>query len=585
MKRVRAGETPAAANRSRRLALPALQAARFLTLIVLARCCSLPAHAQEGLSAQYLLKEERWPELVQLLNTVPDRSADQEYEYGMGLARMERWDEARAAFLRGARLQPHDKRFPIELAGVAFKKRDNRQAASYLRHALRLDPSDDYASDFLATIYFIEGNLEAAVKYWNRLKNAKPEIAEMHSEPAVGLRPALLDHAFAFSPAAAMKLDQLRISDARLKNLDMFATERLDLVARPDGRFDSVFRAQSLEGFGNGKAEALLHTFRGLPFQEITPEYYNLNGSAINITSLARWDPDKRRYSLTLSGPLAQHPEWRYRISGDVRNENWDVRAGFTDPAPQLAALNLRREQAAVEVKRVVGWRWTWALVAELSHRDYRNVVPAPALTPELLAHGFQLKQVVRLSYELVRSPEHRFELSSATNSQAGRLWSQPGDSFDKLENSVKAHWLPQLRGDDFETSWRARGGKTFGQLPFDELFMLGVERDNDRDLWMRAHLGTRKGRKGSAPLGRDYFLSSWETDKNVYRNGLFTVKLGPFLDSGKLTDAVVPFESQRWLWDTGAQAKLRVLGVGVVLIYGKDLRTGNNAFFATVGR
>jgi hypothetical protein len=34
-----------------------------------------------------------------------------------------------------------------------------------------------------------------------------------------------------------------------------------------------------------------------------------------------------------------------------------------------------------------------------------------------------------------------------------------------------------------------------------------------------------------------------------------------------------------------GAQAKLRVLGVGVTFIYGKDLRTGNNAFYFIAGR
>ncbi len=35
----------------------------------------------------------------------------------------------------------------------------------------------------------------------------------------------------------------------------------------------------------------------------------------------------------------------------------------------------------------------------------------------------------------------------------------------------------------------------------------------------------------------RNYFLSNWEIDKNVYRNGYFTLKLSPFLDTGKMTD------------------------------------------------
>jgi hypothetical protein len=101
----------------------------------------------------------------------------------------------------------------------------------------------------------------------------------------------------------------------------------------------------------------------------------------------------------------------------------------------------------------------------------------------------------------------------------------------------------------------------------------------------MRAHVGTRDGRKGSAPLGRNYFLSNTEIDKNIYSNGLITLKLSPFLDSGKITDPTGTLGSPKWLWDTGAQAKVRVLGVGMTFVYGKDLRTGNNAFYFTAGR
>jgi hypothetical protein len=109
---------------------------------------------------------------------------------------------------------------------------------------------------------------------------------------------------------------------------------------------------------------------------------------------------------------------------------------------------------------------------------------------------------------------------------------------------------------------------------------MLGMERDND--LWMRAHVGTRDGMKGSAPLGRNYFLSNWEIDKRVYHNGYFSFKLSPFLDTGKITDSLPGLGSERWLWDTGLQAKFRLMGIGVTLIYGKDLRSGHNAFYAT---
>ena len=101
----------------------------------------------------------------------------------------------------------------------------------------------------------------------------------------------------------------------------------------------------------------------------------------------------------------------------------------------------------------------------------------------------------------------------------------------------------------------------------------------------MRGHIATRDGRKGSGPLGRSYFLSNWEADKNVYRNGLLNLKLGPFVDTGKATDSLAGLGSHKWLWDTGGQVKVRMLGFGVVLSYGKDLRSGNNAWWVSMLR
>jgi hypothetical protein len=199
-------------------------------------------------------------------------------------------------------------------------------------------------------------------------------------------------------------------------------------------------------------------------------------------------------------------------------------------------------------------------------------------LTPELLAKGYQLKQVAQLGCTLWREPERRSSVDAGISSQAARLWSQREESFERVQGSLRWHWFPQAEGNDYEMQQQFRAGKTFGTVPFDELFMLGLERDND--LWMRGHIGTRDGRKGSAPLGRDYFLSNWETDKKIYGNGIVTLQLGPFLDAGKITDPSIGLGSHEWLCDIGLQAKLRVLGTGVVFSYGKDLRSGNNAFY-----
>ena len=257
------------------------------------------------------------------------------------------------------------------------------------------------------------------------------------------------------------------------------------------------------------------------------------------------------------------------------------LRNSFAGPSPALASLNLRHEIVAFSLSSTSSERLLWSAGAEVSHRDFRSVDPGSVLTPQMLSPGYQLKQQAQLSAPVWRVPERRFTVRAAASSQAARLWSQHDEAFEKLTGSLASRWFPQAEGDDYETQQQFRAGKTFGQVPFDELFMLGLERDND--LPMRAHIGTRDGRKGSAPLGRDYFLASWETDKNLYGNGIMTVKLGPFLDVGKMTDPETALGSPKWLWDTGAQAKLRVFGSIVAFSYGKDLRSGNNAFYVTL--
>ena len=189
----------------------------------------------------------------------------------------------------------------------------------------------------------------------------------------------------------------------------------------------------------------------------------------------------------------------------------------------------------------------------EAASRSFRNLqgtnsTAEKAFFTDANSFGYWL----RVDRSLLRVPERRFALDSSAEGRIGRTFAENLGAFGTVRGLLEAHWLPRASGDDYEVRTQLRAGATLGRVPFDELFQLGVERDSD--LWLRGHAGTSGGRKGAAPLGRRYFLVNWEMDKNVYSNGLFTVKLGPFLDTGSIADASGLFGSQRWLWDTGAQ-------------------------------
>jgi len=550
----------------------------------------LPALSQDPASdqarlpaAQSAFDAGHWEEAAKLAQGPASQSSELDFLAGLALARLEKWGEAKLALDAGFRKAPGDSRFLVELAGIAYKQKNLRAAKSRLHAALRLNPRDSYSSEFLATIYFLEGNLEATLKYWN--PEDKPRLRSVAFAPSLKLKESLRDHAVAFNAPQVLTADALLATQARLDNLGIFSSRRMELSPGDSGNYDATLHLAERNGWGDSKVEGIVSLLSGLPYSTVYPEFYNLRGDAVNLTSLARWDSEKRRVSLSLSLPLYGDPSLRLRLYADARNENWNLAQTFLGGGPPMTDLNMRRAAAGAEVHSIVNGRWSWSAGAEVTNRNFRNVNAVTSPSERIFfTASTSLAAWLGANRALFRAPDRRFTLDSSVQAKAGREFADGLGPFATLRGSLRADWFPRAKGDDFEMQAQIHAGATAGKATLDELFQLGIERDNG--LWLRGHAGTLGGRKGAAPLGRRFFLANLEMDKNIYQNGFFTVKLGPFLDSGAIADSSGLFGSQRWLWDTGAQCKVRLMGsLTVVLSYGRDLRGARNVFYGTVLR
>jgi tetratricopeptide (TPR) repeat protein len=554
---------------------------RFSALVFLCALSISSAAQSNPPTFKELSDSQEWQTIIQRAEKDSSPTPDMEFYYGTALAHLKKWDEANQAFLRGQQMRPDDERFPVELAGVAFKQKHYEEAVKNLHRALQLKPNDDYANDFLGTVFFLQGNLEGSLKYWNRV--GKPRVSQITYDPTPKLDPVLLDHAFAFSQESTLRLEQLQDSGERMRALGIFPDFKFDLAAQPDGNFNLIFRNHEKQGWRENKWTSLFMLLRGLPAQTVYPEIFNIRSEALNFTSSCRWDAQKRRIQASISGPLAKDPKRGFTAGIDLRNENWAVLSSFMGPAAMLGGFNIQREGFYAKYSGLPGARFHWYAGAELSHRDFRSELSGPALTPSLLAEGFQLKEEIDAQSLLWSDPDRRMRVDVDANSQTGRLWSSPSQAFEKLQATAQYHWLPRPTGDDYALQARVSAGKTFGSVPFDELWMLGIGGDND--LWMRGHIATRDGRKGSGPLGRNYFLSNIEIDKNLYQWQMVRFIASPFVDTGAIRDDVTGLGSHKWLTDVGASLKLKAFGFGAAVSYGKDLRSGNNAVYVTLLR
>jgi tetratricopeptide (TPR) repeat protein len=556
--------------------------------LTLASCLSAPAQDSFSDAARICLVQKasdagHWEQAASLARGPAEQSSELDFLAGLALAKLERWEESRLALEAGRRKAPSDQRFLVELAGIDYKQRNFSHAKKELHAALRLDGHDAYAREFLGTLYFLEGNLEAALKYWNALD--KPRLRSVSALRPPDVDEILLDRAVGFNAPQVLTLRALLGAEARLDNLEVFARRRVELTPASAGNYDATLRLAERNGWRDSPLEGALSLVSGLPYATVYPEFYDLGHQAVNVRSLLRWDSEKRRAYAALATPLFHDPALRFQIDFDGRNENWNLTNTLSSGGRPLSNLNIRRIAVRAELRSVVNGWWSWSTGLEVAHRTFRNLAghTSEAERP-FFTEGTSLAYWLRADRSLLRLPERRFTVESSAEARLGREFSGHLGSFGTLRSSLGAHWFPRAKGDDYEMETQVRTGGTVGRVPFDELFQLGIERDND--LWLRGHAGTVGGRKGAAPLGRRYFLTNWSLDKNVYENGFFTVKLGPFLDNGAIADSSHLFGSRRWLWDAGAQCKVRIFGtMTVVLSYGRDLRGGRNVFYGTVLR
>jgi tetratricopeptide repeat protein len=567
-----------------------LRVKSFLSAILLA-CLFLPyaapSIAQEpnkrtavDTAAQKLYDGKQWEELVQLTNDTAVRIPELSFLRGMALMRLERYQEAREAFSAGYREAPNDERFLVERAGAEYRLKDFAAAKSDLRRALRSKPKEDYTLEFLGTIYLLEGNVDAALKYWNRI--GKPRLASVRLEPEPRLSATLRRSTVSFNAPQVLGRSTWLAADEKLGNLGVFPQRRLELTPTGEQDYTAVLHLSERGWRDNVGWAGLVSLLSGVPYQTVYPEWYNIRDRAINFTSMARWDDQKRRAFASLSFPVEGRADRVASFYVDGRNENWNLTKTFTGSSSPLTDLNLRSIEAGADLRFVLNGDWSWNAGTSVVGRTFLHAGTETNTTAAaFFTSSTTLKSWLGVTHTLIRVPERRFTVEGKADSQFGRGYKRELGPFGSLSGSLRADWLPHASGEQDSVTIGARTATIFGTVPLDQLFELGLDRDSP--LWLRGHGATTDGRKGAAPLGRHFVLVNSEYDRILYDGGFFRLQAGPLLDMGRITDSSGVIGDRRWLIDTGVQVKVRVLGaVSVVLSYGRDLRNGRAAFFGT---
>jgi tetratricopeptide (TPR) repeat protein len=532
-----------------------------------------------------LYRQGEWAEAARVAESEPWDSPGKDFYFGLALARLGQLDKAAEVFKSAQEKYADDNRFSLELAGLAFRAHNRDAARRWLRTALRQDPASAYGNEFLGTLYLLDSNLPAAVKYLNRVD--KPFIQNFTFAPPLDLKPLLRGRIFAVSTGQLLKFDSLLETEANLNRIGALANYQFVLTPREDQRFDITFNSIPRSAPAGRWFARVLPYVSGLPYRTVFADFYNVDKGGLNVNTMLRYDPDKRRAFLAVAKPFRDNPHLLYRLGIDARDENWDLRntyfgpSGGSNGAGGLNQLILREIEAGGELQFgvIAGLQWTSGLW--LKRRGFSG-----GDRSSIFSNGwsFQMKNGIR--YRLWNLPEHRFHLDTSTDLTTGRLFTGAPSRVITGQGMVSANWLPQAKDEDLVVNVRAGVGKAFASVTFDELFMLGMERDNDERLWLRGHVGTRDGRKGSAPLGTEYAILQAAVERTILKLPFVRIQAGPFFDAGRTGDPHRQFGSRGWMEDTGLKATIKTFSaVTWTVVYGRNLRDGGGVVYTAISK
>lgn len=513
---------------------------------------------------------------------VPD--ADTTLARAVAAARTGDISNSRALLERGARQFPADPRFSVELAGIAFLQQRYPEAKRLLRHARHLGSTDPYVAEFLGTLYLLDGNVEAALA----VQSASGGPVLVNDQIATGLEnvtdAGLASGAASFRPNATLTQRDFLLTERTVSLLGVCGSHTVDLSAERDARYRARIRCVERPAFGENRVATLLTLGRGLAYQGVHLRFPNLRRSAWNWDSLFRWDARKRRIWTKTSLPLAGRSRWRFEMDADARDEQWQVLTADTQTVAQT--FRHRRAEAGVAVAAVLGPRATWSNRLSLANRWFSNAHAAEStgLPDARLREGSSVRYAHRLDADIFRNPMRRIFVKSVAEASAERYFAAR-ETVIRTEGTVRAEWFPKASGTDYRTTLQVTAGALRGTPALTEHFTAGLERDSldaPGSALLRAHTGTRDGRKGSLLFGNRMAGANLEMRKELLRLGVLTVAVAPFLDAAWVRDPMELYGARQMRFDAGLQG-IAVLAGGTELrvSYAWDLRNGRRAFYA----
>jgi tetratricopeptide (TPR) repeat protein len=498
-------------------------------------------------------------------------TADTYFYLGIAYGNMKEYQKAEDVLNEGSRRFPEEARFHDELAGVFLATREPENAKAELRRALEVDPDDSYASDLLASIDISEGEVQTALRFWN--KNGRPVIDRILHNYYQNFGSWVVRDAVTFKPGDVLHYGDWKTTEARLFQTNIFANVGLEVepTVVPD-RYNAIVRTTAKT---NLKSDVFWNLVKGAVYNTSYFNLWNLGNSGINWNSTYRWSTDRHLFASNLSIPLPVPGILQTESTELWRSERWNlsriVRPQYVEQAQRV---DYRANALLFAMNHIPNYRFEIGAVFKYANRYAKGDFPQVAANSEndgqaLVATTFRFAD---------GTYQNRLQLQAfgSSSSILGNFNYSGGTA--EFDNRITLSKDTRTYFD-----WALKGGTSRGTRPLEDYFMLGL--DIHPQNLLRGHALARHGQYGNGPMGTDFVLGNFDLERRIVTIPMFNtfnlpyivIKWEGFVDLAKSWDRTDVFQNTKLLVDTGAGLRFDTPTTSFVIVYGRSLRDGQS--------
>jgi tetratricopeptide (TPR) repeat protein len=506
-------------------------------------------------------------------------TADAYLLLGTAYSNMKEFEKAEDVLKEGSERFSNDPRLFNALGDLFVTNKDIEAAKSALRQALRVDSTNSYASDLLGTIDMSEGEVQSALRSWN--KSGRPIIDDILHNYYLTFGSWVVRKAVAFHPAGVLRYSQWKTTEARLLETDNFANVGLEIepTTIPE-QYNAVVRTTTKT---NGLTDFAFNLIKGLPIQTNYVDVWNIGNTGINFNADYRWQAVRRRLDGQFKIPVPFRGLLYLELGDTWRREQWNLSPNVLPQYLDVARFFYDANILRVHLKQIPHYRFDIGGGLEYFNRAASGNLPQLDTNSENVGL-FSLESNLRLFDGQYQNRLH-LEAFTAQQSILGNITYHGGVA--ELNNRITLS-----RDDRAYLDWTVKGGTARGNLPVEDYFVLGIDTTRTSNP-LRGHAVSDHGVYGNGPMGTDFVLVNTDVERRIATLPLFntfnipflTVKWEVFLDGGKTWDRQHVFkEGTLWI-DTGAGLRFETPTQSVNFIYGRSLRDGSSLFMGYVER